>query len=294
MSETIKNNMYENKELNIYQNNDNESTINNEINLFKRNVLLPNIKKSKLKNKALRILKEIDKKKENNSIFITEELHSDNGSKTVRVRKKKKSLIKSYNDKSIKALEDFNVFGNEDKFIKELMEKFNSKSLPKMPKKDKKKEILNKLYGIDPQFSIRMNIAKRNKKVSLEEYQANTFRILTTNNIGKSELFDLAYNLKNLRLQSDSVSPLPPININKIYDHVYRNSNNNDKKINKMTIKQLINQTHEPKDEFEKEEKLIKQMMSYKIIQRGKRNKAFDILPDYLKTALSKRFKNNI
>ena len=94
MSETIKNNMYENKELNIYQNNDNESTINNEINLFKRNVLLPNIKKSKLKNKALRILKEIDKKKENNSIFITEELHSDNGSKTVRVRKKKKIFNK--------------------------------------------------------------------------------------------------------------------------------------------------------------------------------------------------------
>ena len=35
-------------------------------------------------------------------------------------------------------------------------------------------------------------------------------------------------------------------------------------------------------------------MMSYKSIQRGKRNKAFDILPEYLKNALSKRFKKNI
>ena len=61
-----------------------------------------------------------------------------------------------------------------------------------------------------------------------------------------------------------------------------------------MTLQQLINENHEPKDEFEKEEKLIKQMMSYKVIQRGKRNKAFDILPEYLKSALSKRFKKNI
>ena len=293
MSEITKNNNNENKDLSIYQINENKSTIN-KIKTFKRNIPLADIKKSKLKYKAIKLLKDIDKKKENNSIFLTEERNSERGLKTVKIRKKRKSLIKSYNDKSIQPFEDFNVFGNEDKFVKDLMEKFNNKSQPKMPKKDKRKEILNKLYGIDPQFSERMNRAKRNKKVSLEEYQANTFRVLTTNNIGKSELFDLAYNLKNLRLQSDSVSPLPRINIKNIYDHVYRNNNNNIHKINKMTIKQLINETHEPKDEFEKEEKLIKQLMSYKIIQRGKRNKAFDILPDYLKTALSKRFKNNI
>ena len=134
----------------------------------------------------------------------------------------------------------------------------------------------------------------RNKKLPLEEYQANTFKILTKNNIGKTELNDLAYNLKHLRMQSDSVSPLPPINLNIIYDHVYKSNSNRDKKINKMSIKQLINESNEPKDEFEKEEKLIKKMMSYKAVQRGKRNKAFDILPEYLKSALSKRFKKNI
>jgi len=159
---------------------------------------------------------------------------------------------------------------------------------------EKKKEVLDKLYGIDPLFKKKMLMAKRNKKLPLEEYQAQTFKILSNNDIGKTELFDLAYNLKCLRLESDSVSPLPPINVSIIYDHVYRSNSNKDKKINKMTIKQLINDTHEPKDEFEKEEKLIKQMMSYKAIQRGKRNKAFDILPEYLKNALSKRFKKNI
>ena len=170
------------------------------------------------------------------------------------------------------------------------MEQFNKKNKQKISKIEKRRIVLDKLYGIDPQYNKNMKIAKRNKKVTLEEYQAKTFKILSKNDIGKTELNDLAYNLKNLRLQSDSVSPLPPINLNIIYDHVYRSNSNRNKKINKMTIKQLIKESNEPKDEFEKEEKLIKQMMSYKPIQRGKRNKAFDILPDYLKDALSKRF----
>ena len=287
MSET------ENKDISIYKVNENNiNNVNNDINPFKRNVLLPNIRANKMKSKARKILKEIDKRKENNSIYVTEDNKSDNGNKTMRAKKRRQSLIKSYNDKGVKALDGFNVFGNEDKFIKELMEKFNSKSQPKMKKKDKKRDILNKLYGIDPEYNKRMNIAKRNKRMGLEDYQANTFKILTTNDIGKSELFDLAYNLKNLRMQSDSVSPLPPINVNIIYDHVYKNNHN---KVNKKkTIKELINDSHEPRDEFEKEERIIKQMMSYKVVQRGKRNKAFDILPEYLKTALTKRNKNNI
>ena len=260
---------------------------------FKRNRILPNIRKAMIKTKAIRLLKELDKKKENNSIFLTQENNSQNKIKTKRFRNINNSLIKPYYDKGSKVLEEFNVFGSEDNFIKGLMEKFNNKAQSKMPKPEKKKEVLNNLYGINPQFSERMKIAKRNKKLSLEEYQANTFKIFATNDIGKTELFDLAYNLKHLRLESESVSPLPPININIIYDHVKRSNSNKEKKINKMTIKELINKTDEPKDEFEKEEKLIKKMMSYKAVQRRKRNKALDILPEYVKNVLSKRFKSN-
>ena len=288
MSENVKNEEKSNNE-----NTDlNESTINNY--QFNRNVLLPSINRNQIKIKALKLLKEIHKKKEKNSIFLTEGKNYENDFRTVRVRKKRNSLINSYTDRGIKSIEDFNVFGNEDKFIKDLMDQFNKKNQKKLPKLDKKKKALNKLYGIDPFFIKRMHLARRNKKLSLEEYQANTFKILAGNNIGKTELNDLAYNLKNLRMQCDSVSPLPPIKIDIIYDHVYRSNSNKDNKINKMTIKQLLKESHEPKDEFEKEERLIKKMMSYKVIQRGKRNKAFDILPEYLKTALSKRFKKNI
>ena len=288
--------MSENIKINVKNNNENSNSNGNIINnyQFNRNTLLSSMKRSQIKIKALKLLKEIDKKKESNSIFLTEEKKSGNDLKAIKVRKKRVSLINSNTDRGVKSIEDFNVFGTEDKFIKELMEQFNKKNEKKLSKTDKKQNALNKLYGIDPYFNKRMNVARRNKKLPLEEYQANTFKILTKNNIGKTELNDLAYNLKHLRMQSDSVSPLPPINLNIIYDHVYKSNSNRDKKINKMSIKQLINESNEPKDEFEKEEKLIKKMMSYKAEQRGKRNKAFDILPEYLKSALSKRFKKNI
>ena len=288
--------MSENIKINVKNNNENTNSNGNIINnyQFNRNTLLSSMKRSQIKIKALKLLKEIDKKKESNSIFLTEEKKSGNDLKAIKVRKKRVSLINSNTDRGVKSIEDFNVFGTEDKFIKELMEQFNKKNEKKLSKTDKKQNALNKLYGIDPYFNKRMNVARRNKKLPLEEYQANTFKILTKNNIGKTELNDLAYNLKHLRMQSDSVSPLPPINLNIIYDHVYKSNSNRDKKINKMSIKQLINESNEPKDEFEKEEKLIKKMMSYKAVQRGKRNKAFDILPEYLKSALSKRFKKNI
>ena len=275
---------------NLRENNIELNTINT-YNSIKNNIILPSLNKKLIKSKAIKILREINKKKENNSIFLTEENNSQRDFKRIRNRNRRKSsLIRSYNDKGIKELESFNVFGNEDEFIKDLMEQFNKKSQQKISKIEKKKIVLDKLYGIDPLYSKRMKIAKRNKKDTLEEYQAKTFKILSKNDIGKTELNDLAYNLKNLRLQSDSVSPLPPINLNIIYDHVYRSNSNRNKKINKMTIRQLIKESNEPKDEFEKEEKLIKQMMSYKPIHRRKRNKAFDILPEYLKDALSKRF----
>ena len=288
--------MSENIKINVKNNNENSNSNGNIINnyQFNRNTLLSSMKRSQIKIKALKLLKEIEKKKESNSIFLTEEKKPGNDLKAIKVRKKRVSLINSNTDRGVKSIEDFNVFGTEDKFIKELMEQFNKKNEKKLSKTDKKQNALNKLYGIDPYFSKRMNIARRNKKLPLEEYQANTFKILTKNNIGKTELNDLAYNLKHLRMQSDSVSPLPPINLNIIYDHVYKSNSNRNKKINKMSIKQLINESNEPKDEFEKEEKLIKKMMSYKAVQRGKRNKAFDILPEYLKSALSKRFKKNI
>ena len=235
--------MSENIKINVKNNNENSNSNGNIINnyQFNRNTLLSSMKRSQIKIKALKLLKEIDKKKESNSIFLTEEKKPGNDLKAIKVRKKRVSLINSNTDRGVKSIEDFNVFGTEDKFIKELMEQFNKKNEKKLSKTDKKQNALNKLYGIDPYFSKRMNIARRNKKLPLEEYQANTFKILTKNNIGKTELNDLAYNLKHLRMQSDSVSPLPPINLNIIYDHVYKSNSNRNKKINKMSIKQLIN-----------------------------------------------------
>ena len=286
--------MIENEKDNNKNNDNNEKEKSNSINassIVKRKSL-PKIKQFNIKPQLFKLLKEIETKKENNNIFLTENNEGKKGGMKV---KRYNNLIKSYTDRGGKrSIEDFNVFGNEDKFIKELMDKFNEKSIKKLGKMEKKKLTLDKLYGISPEFRKRITIARKNKDLPLEEYQANTFKIFTGNDIGKSELYDLAYNLKHLRLQSDSVAPLPPIKLNIICDHVFKKNKNKSKKNKKITLKQFLNESHAPKDEFEKEEKLIKQMMSYRIIQRGKRNKAYDILPEYLKTALSKRFKKDI
>lgn len=286
--------MSEDKSNGKLDSNEYNRRINNTISSLKRSVHLPYIRRTNISPQVNKLLNEINKKKESNSIFITDYNSNKLDFKTIKPIRRR-NLITSYNDKDIKSIEDFNVFLNEDNFIKSLMDKFNYKSQPKIPKKEKRKQIFNKLYGINPKFIERMDKAKRNKDLPLEEYQANTFRILTTNDISKSELNDLAFSLKNLRIQSESVSPLPPFKINLIYDHVYKTNNNNNKKrkLNKLSFKQILYESTEPKDEFEKEEKLIKKLMSYRTTHITKRDKAFDILPEYLKDALSKRFKHN-
>ena len=146
------------------ENNTELKTINN-YNSIKNSILLPNVGKNFIKAKAIKILREIDKKKENNSIFLTEENNSQREFKKIRNRKRKNnSLIRSYNTKGIKAIESFNVFGNEDEFIKDLMEQFNKKNKQKISKIEKRRIVLDKLYGIDPQYNKNMKIAKRNKK----------------------------------------------------------------------------------------------------------------------------------
>ena len=289
MSKSIKLKRNGYTELNNSMDNNNIND-NNNIKFKKRNVLLPNIRYNKLNSQALKLLKDISKRKERNSIFLT---NYDNNKTEISSNKdnKKKAIVRSYH-KISKSIEDFNIFASEDNFIKELMGKFNIKNQPKIPRLEKRRQVLNKLYGIDPEFFKKMNRAKMNKNLSLEDYQINTFKVLTTNDIRRSELDDLAYNLKNLRIETESVSPLPPINVNIIVDHV-RKGNNDDKKIKNLSIKEIINDTNEPRDEFEKEQRLIKKLTGYKVMPKRGRNRAFDALPDYLKEALARRFKHN-
>ena len=51
-----------------------------------------------------------------------------------------------------------------------------------------------------------------------------------------------------------------------------------------------MNPNNEPLDEFEKQEKIIKDIKSHKSPIKNKRNKNFDKLPEYIREAFSKNF----
>ena len=154
----------------------------------------------------------------------------------------------------------------------------------KLPKIEKNKLALNQLYGITSETNEKIAKVKHRKKLSLEDYQTKILTTLGSNgNIGVDELTNLLQNLKELKIDSESVQPLPPINIKIIYEHVL----NNQKKHNiakSKSIREILNEKEEPKDEFEKEERMIKK------IQRGnfkkikiKKNGHLNVLPPYLK-----------
>ena len=179
----------------------------------------------------------------------------------------------------------YNVFSNEDHKIKDLMTQFKEKNeKDKIPKLIRKKMAFNKLYNITENSVERLkNIKKRKKDYNLEQYQENILRAVDVNSVEQSEIMKLIQDLNEIKLESNGVKALPPINIGIIKDHVLK------KKIlpKKKNLKQMMHMKL-PLDEFEKEERLIKSLKSFKSHPKRKRNKNFDILPQYIREIFSK------
>ena len=186
--------------------------------------------------------------------------------------------------------QDFNVFNQQDKAIKDLMLQFYEKQKKKsISKLCKRKNALNKLYDLTPEINNKIIEAKKFKSLNLEDYQKNILASVPAKSMGQGEIMDLVQNLKNLRYECDSVKPLPPINIKIIKDHVY--NKNNSKSMKKMSVREYLEQSNEPKDEYEKEQREIKKLRSYKILKKSKRNKNFDFFPAYFRESLNKNMK---
>ena len=179
----------------------------------------------------------------------------------------------------------YNVFSNEDHMIKDLMTQFKEKrEKDKIPKLIRKRMAFNRLYNITENSIERLkDVKKRKRDYNLEKYQENILKAVDANSVEQSEIMKLIQNLNEIKIESENVKALPPINIDIIKDHVYR------KKVipKKKNMKQIM-QIKLPLDEFEKEEKLIKSLRSFKSIPKRKRNKNFDILPQYIRDIFSK------
>ena len=192
-----------------------------------------------------------------------------------------KFLIKDVEEK-----DEYNVFSNEDHLIKNLLNQFKEKNeKDKIPKIIRKKMAFNRLYNITEGSSEKLkDVKKSKKKYSLEEYQENILKSVDANSVDQGEIMKLIQSFNDIKIESNNVKALPPINIDIIKDHVYK------KKPIKLRKKNLrdIMKRQEPLDEFEKEERLIKNLRSYKSVPKRRRNKNLDILPQYIRDIFAK------
>ena len=190
-----------------------------------------------------------------------------------------------------KKVQDYNVFGHEDEQIKELMINFKKElKQKKISSIIKRKNALNKLYNITPEYESKMKEARRFKSLDLDKYQKKILSSVPYNCIGKNEILDLVDTFRTLKNECDSVKPFPAINIKIIKDHILK-KNKTQKSDKEMRLKDFLNQNRKPKDEFEKEQKLIKDMKCFKVTPKFKRNKNYDILPLHIREALIKNLK---
>lgn len=181
----------------------------------------------------------------------------------------------------------YNVFSNEDHMIKDLMTQFKERNAKdKIPKKIRKRMAFNRLYNIsEGSIDQLKNVKKSKKKYSLAEYQENILKAVDVNSVEQGEIMRLIQNFNEIKIDSNNVKALPPINIDIIKDHVY-----NERKrllLKKKKMKDLIVKK-DPLDEFEKEERLIKSLKSFRSVPRKRRNKNFDILPQYIREIFDK------
>ena len=242
--------------------------------------------------KLSRINTRMRKKIERIENTIPKKIGSIYDGKNVKVKAKAVKLIgsltdRNYNNYTNEEKDDFNVFSNEDDKIKALMNKFKEKKAKdKIPKLIRKKIAFNRLYNITDSSIKQLNeIKKRKKKYSLAEYQENILKSVNVNSIDKSDIMKLVHNFNDIKIESFNVKALPPININIIKDHVYKAKNISKKKKNYRDY--MIR--NEPLDEFEKEEKLIKKLKSYKTVPKRKRNENLDLLPQHVRDAFAKK-----
>ena len=152
---------------------------------------------------------------------------------------------------------NFNVFNEKDIEIKDLIDKFHKQMAKKrINKVQRRKNILNKLYGITPEYNKNLKTAKSQKNLSLEDYQDNILLALNSNGMYSDECMGQLYQkFKNIRVDMETVVPYPKINFNRIIKH-FKNSIKR-KNFRTMSVKDLLSKTKEPQDEFEKEEKKI-------------------------------------
>lgn len=144
--------------------------------------------------------------------------------------------------------------------------------------KEKRKQIFNKIYGLDDGYYNSLNNLKKNKNLSLIEHQNRIIQL--SSNLGKQNLQKLNQELRNIRIDSSLVCPLPPLNYRALVEHSH-NENNNKKMKKRISLSKSL-RMGQIKDEYEMQLekdkfKYYKPKMENSNIQR-----MYEILPEHI------------
>ena len=234
-------------------NNPENNDLKNENEEEKCNAHLPRIRSS---DEIISDIKSRLSLNKNLSFFITDKNGIKVNKKDMRVLNNRK---KSYLKKASHFGEflNYNVFNEKDNEIKDLIDNFNKQTQKKKINKMKRRKIiLNKLYGITPEYNNIIKTAKSHKKLPLENYQEQILLALNKNGMYSNEnLSELYQKFKNIKIDIETVTPYPKINIENIITHFKnRIKTKNDKM---LRLKDFLSKNNKPQDEFEKDEQKI-------------------------------------
>ena len=194
-----------------------------------------------------------------------------------------------------KNLNDYNSHLEEDLNLQiQIKNQFQKKKDKKLSNKLRQRKILDKLYGMTPKYIDQYNKVQNNKNFSLEQYQDNLLSFFSQTNIDKRDFMDLKQTFDDIKENSLSVGPLPPVNFDYIYEHV-KTQDKNEKSDKMLSLKEYLSKNdNRVKDDWEKEQELIKKMQKIKIVPKKKRNRNLDLLPSHIRDALNKQLKNHV
>ncbi len=194
-----------------------------------------------------------------------------------------------------KNLNDYNSHLEEDLNLQiQIKNQFQKKKDKKLSNKLRQRKILDKLYGMTPTYIDKYNQVQQNKNFSLEQYQDNLLSFFSQTNIDKRDFMDLKQSFDDIKENSLSIGPLPPVNFDYIYDHV-KSQSKNEKSDKMLSLKEYLSKNdNRVKDDWEKEQDLIKKMQKVKIVPKKKRNRNLDLLPSHIRDALNNQLKFHV
>ena len=167
-------------------------------------------KLSRINTKMRKIIEDIES-------TIPKNIGSIYDGKIIKVKATKNIGIadKMYENKNSEENGAYNVFANEDHVIKDLLLQFKEKNeKDKIPKLIRKRMAFNRLYNITDSSIEKLNHVKSRKKLfTLEEYQENILKAVNVNSVEQSEIMKLIESFNEIKIDSNNVTALPPINI---------------------------------------------------------------------------------